>query len=82
MPIPFFAARMLDAHPILCLHRWANVVETILPILLLTTVDDGVVVVVAFVVYLVVDEVAGHHLVQPLDVKMLLCLCFDAILLD
>ena len=70
-------ARMLDVHPILCLLRWADVVDAILPILLLTIVDDGVVVVVAFVVYLVVDEIVGCHLVQPLDVEVLLCpVCF------
>ena len=74
-------ARMLDVHPILCLLRWDDVVGAILPILLLTT-DADVVVVVAFVVYLVVDEVVGCHLVQPLDVEVLLCLCFDVLLVD
>ena len=39
-------------------------------------------VVVAFVVYLVVDEVVGCHLVQPLDVEVLLCLCFEELLVD
>ena len=75
-------ARMLGVHPILCVLRWADVVGAILPILLLTTVDDGVVVVVAFVVYLVVDEVVGCHLVQPLDVEVFFCLRFDVLLVD
>ena len=39
-------------------------------------------VVVAFVVYLVVDEVVRCHLVQPLDVEVFLCLCFDVLLVD
>ena len=72
--------RMLDVHPTLCLLRWDDAVGAILPILLLTT--DVVVVVVAFVVYLVVDEVVECHLVQPLDVEVLLCLCFDVLLVD
>ena len=71
---------MLDVHPTLCLLRWDDAVGAILPILLLTT--DVVVVVVAFVVYLVVDEVVGCHLFQPLDVEVLLCLCFDVLLVD
>ena len=49
-------ARMLDVHPILCLPRWDDIVETSVPNHLLTT---DVVVAVAFVVYLVVDEVVG-----------------------
>ena len=64
--------RMLDVHPTLCLLRWDDAVGAIPPIFLLTT--DVVVVVVAFVVYLVVDEVVGCHLVQLLDVEVLLCL--------
>ena len=74
-------ARMPDVHPILCLLRWDDVVGAILPILLLTT-DADVVVVVAFVVYRVVDEVVECHLDQPLDVEVLLCLCFDVLLVD
>ena len=66
-------------HPILYLLRWDDVVGAILPILLLTT-DADVVVIVVYVVYLVVDEVVGCHLVQPLDVDVLLCLCFDVLL--
>ena len=72
--------RMPDEHPTLFLLRWGDVVGAILSILLLTT--DAVVVVVAAVVYLVVDEAVGCHLVQPLDVEVLLCLCFDVVLVD